>query len=267
MTLAMLAGCSAKGRDLGDWRAHWEQAKAGAEGELDATRVQALRADGKLQDSRRVALLLVGQQPDNADVLFLAARAEADSTHIFLAEEKEQRALAALSSLNYAERAVAAAGGLDRAPVEIGGQLAWSLGTTTHLQPMMKRSAHARKTLDVAQAVLDRDPQQHRALATMALLNLRLQTLPWIANVMARSAPESSLEEAEKTARLAIASHPALEYDLILAKVLVAREKVAEADAHLATALARPNADPTDESAREDIRLYRLSLAEKLKKS
>jgi tetratricopeptide (TPR) repeat protein len=250
----VLMGCGGPSYDVAAWQARTAVARPEAErGASDLAAVDALRAEGKLADARDLALQLVAEAPEAAPRLFAASRAESDAVLIFLPEEKEQRALAALSALDYATRADARAA--ESATTDQLGQLAWSLGTSTHLRPMFARSEHARQTLAAIDRALALDPAQPRALATKALLNYRLATLPWIAKVMARSAPESSLEAALEAARAAVAAEPSVEYRLILAKIEAAAGNTDAAKATLQAALDAPDTYPRDAASREPARL------------
>ncbi len=146
------------------------------------------------------------------------------------------RNAAAASALDHAQRAE----DLGESSVEARAQYAWALGSATHLQGMMSRSGHARRTVEVAAAVLERDPDEPTALATMAVVNLRLETLPWIAKVMARGRPDSSLDEAVALARHAVEARPSRENRIILAKCLTAAGDEEGANAVLDEALAAP---------------------------
>ena len=58
--------------------------------------------------------------------------------------------------------------------------------------------------MEVAEGVLVDEPTNSTASATLAIVHLRLETLPWIAKLMARSRPDSSLAEAELHARASL---------------------------------------------------------------
>jgi len=208
----------------------------------DLQRVAELRDAMQLTQARQLALQLALAHPADAGALMAASRAESDAVFLFAEDDKASRNHAAASALDYALAAEqrGAATAVDRA------QLAWALGTSTHLQPMFDRSSHARRTLETAESALALEPEQSTALATLALVNLRLQTLPWIAKAMAWSRPDSSLEAAESFARRAVASEPSRENRQILAKVLIAADKQPAARAELEAALAAPAAHARD---------------------
>jgi tetratricopeptide (TPR) repeat protein len=253
--LACLAGCGGA-PDVAGWRA--EQAELTKEGaapaapafNLDsaAAEIEALRRGRELDKSRERALALVREHPEDAKALFLASRAESDAVFLFATDDKENRKLAALSSLEYA-RGMAKAGAKSADTV---AQFAWALGTTTHLQPMMDRSRQANETMKTIQQALDLDPDQPTALAALAILHLRLATLPWIARVMASGAPDGTLEEAEKAARHAVKVRPSIENRVILAKCLIAAEKSGDAAKVLEEALAAADRFPRDTALRPD---------------
>lgn len=233
---AMTSGCSTPSVDLGSWRARESVARAveqrGAQA-ADVATVERLRAADELAESRHLALQLAAEHADDGAVQLLASRAESDGVLLYPESDKDSRNHAAASSLAYAERALQL--GQDSPAAQ--AQLAWALGTTTHLQSMGDRSAHARRTKEVAERVIAAEPQNATALATLAVLNLRLETLPWIANLMASGLPESSLDDAESFARRAVAARPSRENQQILAKVLIARDREDEARAVLQAAL------------------------------
>lgn len=208
----------------------------------DVAEVERLRAADELEAARRLALALAAEDPNVPELQYLASRAESDGLFLMDASDKRGRNLAAESARQYALRAWQM--GARSAAAE--AQLAWTYGTTTHLQPMFERSGHARLTIDIAERALRLDPAEPTALATLAVVNLRLQTLPWIANVMASNVPESSLDAAETHARAAVAARPSRENRLILAKVLVASDRKEEARRELETALAASARFPRD---------------------
>lgn len=254
-------GCSGPRIELQTWRAEQFAAAAlPAHGASDLgselERVAELREGRQLEAARRLALALVNEHPDDPGALTAASRAESDGVFLFAADDERARNHAAASALDYA----LAAQGHGAVRASERAQLAWALGTSTHLQPMFSRAAHARRTLDEAEAALSQDPDEAVALATLALLNLRLETLPWIAKVMARSAPDSSLEAAEDFARRAVASVPSRENRQILAKVLIARDKRSEARAELDAALAAGAVHPRDAVLEPALRSLRRSL-------
>jgi len=259
--LVLLGSCASPSYDVASWQAREARPRAAtARGGLaeELRSVARLRDGGRLAEARDLALALVAEQPQDARTLVAASRAEADDVLLQPADAKEARALAALSALDYAERAVAA-GATDPAT---RAQLAWALGTTTHLRPMGERAAHAVRTKEVAEEVLAKAPREARACATLALLHLRLQTLPWIAKLMASGLPESSLDDAERYARRAVDAVPDLEYRIILANVLVARDAKDAAVAVLDEALAGRDRFPRDAVSRPAARALRASLAD-----
>jgi hypothetical protein len=244
------------GIDVDSWRA--EQARAAAPpstGSVDETsrRIADLRARRQLAEARQLALTLAALHPAHPDVSSAASRAESDAVFLFPEDDKRSRNHAAASALDYALAAQrnGASSAADLA------QLAWALGTSTHLQPMFDRSSHARRTLETAEQALLLDPGEPTALATLALVNLRLETLPWIAKLMASGRPDSSLEAAERFATRAATIQPSRENRQILAKVLIARDERDRARAELDAALAAPATWPRDavlESALRELR-------------
>lgn len=242
-------GCSTTW-DISPWRARHAVARpAPRRGaiEEDAARVESLRSSLDLASSRSLALSLATENPENSQALYLASRAESDEVFLLPEDDKESRALAALSSLDYSTRAVAAA----EVSPEALAQHAWAMGTTTHLQPMFDRSEHAQKTLDAIETALARDPDNVVALATKSTLRLRLATLPWIARVMASGAPEGSIEEAISLARTCVGRLPSIENNLLLAKALLALdEDEGEVIPVLRAALAREDTYPRDHELR-----------------
>lgn len=244
LTLA-LGACSAPGIDLQAWRAQQSAAgnalePLGFEGAL--AEAERLRAADELEMSRRIALPLALQNSADPRAVLLASRAEADGLYLFPEDDKYSRNHCAASALDFAQRAaeLGADNAADRA------QLTWSLGITTHLQPMTERRGHASKTMRAARRALELDPEEPTALATLAMVHLRLQTLPWIAKLMTSDLPDSSLEEAESFARRAVAARPSRENRWILVKVLEASDKGAEARRELKAALAAPPQFPRD---------------------
>ncbi len=240
-------GCSGPRIELETWRAEQAavlSAETSATGALstDLLSVGNLRNSQELAQARQLALKLVTAHPEAPDALMAASRAESDAVFLFAEKDKSRRNHAAASALDYALLAE------QRGAVEAAdrAQLAWALGTSTHLQPMFERSSHAKRTLETAESALEHDPDQATALATLALVNLRLESLPWIAKAMAWSRPDSSLTAAESFARRAAASVPSRENRQILAKVLIAAGKHAQARAELEAALAAPAVHPRD---------------------
>ncbi|MCY2959138.1 MAG: hypothetical protein NTY35_03150 [Planctomycetota bacterium] len=243
--VTLMSGCAAPSIDLAGWRAREAVARPVEQRGVATAEIESVerrRASEELGEARHLALELAAEHPDDGTVLILASRAEADGVLLYPESDKESRNHAAASSLDYAERASK----LGESPPASQAQLAWSLGITTHLQPMGDRSAHARRTKEVAERVLAQDPENATALATLAVLNLRLETLPWIANLMASGLPESSLDAAEWFARRAVAARPSRENQQILAKVLVAQDREDEARAVLTAALAAEPRFPRD---------------------
>ena len=245
LALVSVSACSTPEVDLAAWRARQPASRPEARrGSLasETAQVDGLRSEGKLATARELALLLVAEHPENPELLYRASVSESDGVLVFPVSDTDARNHALASSLNFVESAVAH--GANDATTR--AQLAWALGTTTHLQPMGERSDRARHTRKVAEGVLAEDPTQARALATLAVLNLRLQTLPWIADLMASDLPESSLRDAESFARRAVELRPSRENISILAKVLDEAEKDEEARELLEGALARPPLFPRD---------------------
>lgn len=241
------SGCSGPRIELESWRAQQVAAAAAPAHDpsalaADLQRVAVLREGRQLEQARQLALALVSEHPQDPGALTAASRAESDAVFLFPEDDKRSRNHAAASALDYALSAQqhGAVGASERA------QLAWALGTSTHLQPMFGRAGHARRTLETAQAALAEDPDEAQALATLALVNLRLETLPWIAKVMAWGAPDSSLEAAEDFARRAVSSVPSFENRQILAKVLIEQERNVEAREELDAALAAGAVHPRD---------------------
>lgn len=261
LALLVVAGCSGM-PDIEPWRARTAVARPEAErGSLPAEieEVEKLRGGLELERSRQLALTLVAENPEDPIALRIASRAESDQVFLLPEREKEQRNLAAASSLEYARRAVDAG----EADVETQAQLAWALGTTTHLQPMFERSAHARETLEAVEAALDLDGDNPTALATLSVLHLRLATLPWIANLFAWGAPDGDLERAIEAASRCVELVPSVENRVILAKALLAAERLEEAEVVLREALASPDTHPRDPALRPQAAELLLSLEER----
>jgi tetratricopeptide (TPR) repeat protein len=228
--------------------------------DADLTRIRMLRDGLDLSASRALALHVVAERPDDGRALLAASIAESDGVFLYSREEQESRDLAALSSLDYARRAVtrleeegvSVSAGVGAPGVEARAQLAYALGTTTHLQPMFDRSRHAGETLSAIEDVLVLEPENVVALATLSTLRLRLATLPWIARAMAWGAPHGDLDEAIDTAQRAAQRVPSLEYRLLLARVHEAREEPEEALSVLRMALAAEPKHPRDKVLRGD---------------
>ncbi|MBI5363528.1 MAG: hypothetical protein HZA53_10150 [Planctomycetes bacterium] len=253
LLVLVLGACSTPRIDLAGWRARTTRERPVAERrELAADRaeVEQLRSADELARARELALALAAEHPNEGAVLTLASRAESDGVFLFPEKDTDARNHAAASALDFAERAWE----FGERSVPARAQLAWALGTTTHLQPMSARSEHARRILAVATAVRAEEPENATALATLAVLNLRLETLPWIAKLMASGLPESSLAVAEDCARRAVAAAPSRENRMILAKVLIAAEREKEALTVVEEALAAPPAYPRDHALEPAVR-------------
>jgi hypothetical protein len=247
------SGCSTPRIDLTEWRAQEVRVRpAEARGDVatELARVDTLREARDLAGARTLALQLAAERPEDGAAQLLASRAESDGMLLAAAADKHTRNHCAASALDHAERAAA----LGVATPAARAQLAWALGTTTHLQGMTARSAHARRTMEVAEGVLADEPRNPTAAATLAIVHLRLETLPWIAQLMARSRPDSSLEEAERLARIAVDAAPSREHRLVLAKVLRAADRGAEARGALEAALAAPPRYPRDDAVEAEVR-------------
>jgi len=245
----LLTGCSSS-PDITAWRhntraARQSEQRGTAAAEIE--RVDRLRAERQLADSRELIITLATEQPSAPEVLWRAARAESDAVLFFPKLISSRRDYAALSALDYAERAVEAAPDHTRAL----GELAWALGASTHLQPMLDRSKHAQRTLNAVETTLELDPEQRTAQATLAILRLRLATLPWIARTMAWGAPKGDLNEAKEIATALMERDPTLESRLLLAKIEHARENLAEAQALLQRALEADPVGPRDDALRD----------------
>lgn len=254
-------GCAGPRIELQSWRAQQVAAApvpAHDPGALAAElqRVAQPRAGQELAQARQLALALVSEHPDDPAALTAASRAESDGVFLMAEDDKRSRNHAAANTLDYALSAQPR--GADTASDR--AQLAWALGTSTHLQPMFSRAGHARRTLKAAEAALAQDPDEAMALTTLALVNLRLETLPWIADVMAWGAPDSSLKTAEAFARRAVSSVPTCENRQILAKMLIAQDRLSEARAELDAALAAGAVHPRDTVLEPALRTLRQSL-------
>jgi hypothetical protein len=245
LLLLSLCGCATAHVDLEAWRARKVllELPASLTTEQEIAAIDAARAEGDLGLAREIALALAAAHPDDAGVLLAASRSESDAVLLLPEDDRDGRNHVLASALDYAERAVAH--GADGA--EARAQLAWALGGATHLRPMGERSAHARRTRAAAEHALELEPENATALATLATIELRLETLPWIARWMASDLPESSLDAAERYARRAVASRPSREFRLILARILLAEEKLMEARDLLHQALAEAPRFPRDE--------------------
>jgi tetratricopeptide (TPR) repeat protein len=251
----VLGACTGRKYDVAAWQTYTaphsvpEMEKANSV-EAAIQQIDAARASLDLDTARDRVLAAVMRWSDSGELQWRAARAESDAVFLFHPHESDQRALAALSAVEYARRAT------ELAPQSSAawGEYAWALGTTTHLQPMMERSAQARAIRDAIDRALSLDPSNDRAIATDAILQLRLETLPGIAKLMARGRPDSSLEQAESSARAAVDLLPSIEYRVLLAKVLAAEEKTEEAVQVLNQALAAPDRHPRDPQHRDAAR-------------
>jgi hypothetical protein len=257
LSLALLVSACAGPRVLHEDVLEWQERESVARPEAsrgarktELDEVRTLRAADELARARQLALALAAEHPVDFEALLAASIAESDQVFLLPEDDKESRNLAASSALWFARRAVLSA---HLAP-SVDAQLAWTLGTTTHLQPMGERAAHARETLECADRALAVEPDNATALATVALVNLRLETLPWLASLMASGLPESSLAKAEASARSAVKAVPSRENRLILAKVLVAAERKAEARAELEAALAAAPQHPRDHALESSVR-------------
>lgn len=253
-------GCSTPRIDLPSWRQRNEHARVASErGELarELATIEERRAVDDLEAARQMALTLVAEHPDDAHVLAIASRAESDGLLLCAEDDKEARNHAAASALDYIERAVAHG----EMSIAAQAQLAWALGTTTHLQPMSARSAHAHRTIETALAVLARADDDPVAHATLAVVNLRLSTLPWIARLMASDLPSASLDAARAHAERAVHSLPSHENALILARVLVARDERDEAVAQVERALAQAPRFPRDHAVERALLALRAELS------
>lgn len=257
LSLALLVTACASSRvhpdEILDWRARESSARPEAQRGVVAAELQEverLRAADELASARKLALALAAERPDDPTTQLAASRAESDQVFLLPEDDKRSRNLAAASSHEFA-LAAWRYGGRSAA---YDAQLAWTFGTTTHLQPMGDRARHARQTLEVAERALAAEPENATALATVAVVHLRLETLPWIANLMASGLPDSSLAKAEEHARKAVKFVPSRENRQILAKVLVAADRKAEARAELEAALAANPAHPRDHALEPQLR-------------
>jgi tetratricopeptide (TPR) repeat protein len=250
--VAAAPGCSGSA-DIKEWQAAAAKPRPPAERgglEDEIARVESLRKGLDLGASRGLALTLAVEHPGEPRVLHLASRAESDELCLLDGQAGAERDLAALSALDYAERAAEAGA----ATADSLAQLAWARGTTTHLKSMFSRAGHAQRTLEAVESALAIDPEHPRALATLSVLRLRLATLPWIARAMAWGAPEGSIEEAVSAAERSVAREPSIEYRLQLARALSAAEKKDNAASILRQALAAPDAFPRDRELRPKAR-------------
>jgi len=271
--------------DLAAWRDRAVVVRASSERdslERDLETVETLRRSGQLEASRRLALTLAAEHPDDMRTAFVASRAESDEVIRLGDREKSSRDAAAWSALDFARRAIAAHGsgaGGEAAesaesaesaeadaveppadaveppadavepPAELLAQYAYAMGAATHLRGMFARAGHARATLRAIERALDRDPDHPVALATRATLELRLATLPWIAKTMAFGAPDGSVERAVIFARRAADRRPSIEMRLLLAKALRARG--GDGDTEEARAILRDALDASDRYPRD----------------
>lgn len=230
------------------WRG--EQPRGGAPGSLAS--VDSARYAGGLEALRiaRAAAVDLAEAEQSPGSLWRAARAEADLVEYLRVSEapREGRDLAAASGLVWAERALEVAG--EDPEGALLGQLAWSLGSVTHLQPMFDRDDWAVRVQAACLRALAVEPTQLEAQATQATLHLRLATLPWIAKLFAGDAPEADLALAERRARACYEARPSLEHALLLTKILTALDREPEAQALARKALLRPDRFPRDVALR-----------------
>jgi hypothetical protein len=249
---ALAAACAAPNVDLDTYRAREaEEIADRGEGARDTAlaEIEALRREFDLGSARRLALGLAAVHPDDGEVLFVASRGESDAL-VFLGEaEEERRELAAWSALDFAERAAAAAPESARCRA----QLAWALGSTTHLMPMFGRAGHAARTLEVIEEAVALDPAEPRAHATRSVLELRLATLPFMARLFAWGAPDGSREGAVAAGERAVQLRPSREYRAILARARIASEQYEEARTLLAAALESSAGFPRDRELRSTL--------------
>ncbi len=258
LAVSWLWGCAGPRIDLETWRVtqagpRGVEAATTAPLEAQLERVEELRNALKLEEARVEALRLAAEHPSDPRALTSASRAESDGLFLFDENDKHARNHAAASSLDFAQRAAKA--GADSAADR--AQLAWAMGASTHLLPMFDRAEHAQRTLDAAHSALRLASDEPTALATLAMVHWRLETLPWIASAMAFGAPDSSLKEAERAALAACQSVPSRENRLILARVLAARKNRAGARVALDLALAAPAAYPRDAVLEKTVRALR----------
>lgn len=204
--------------------------------------IDQLRGQGRLAESRSVALAALAQHPGDGEILWRASRAESDAVYVFQEEDPEVRDHAAAHALELAEAALACGA----ESLEARAQYAWAMGNATHLQPMFSRSGHARATRNAVEVVLKEDMGEPTALATAALLQYRLATLPTVLKVMAFTAPRGNLARAERFAQAAFNVEPSRLNALILAKVLVARDHPDVAADLLRQVLQRAESYPRD---------------------
>jgi tetratricopeptide (TPR) repeat protein len=248
-------GC-AKAPDVAEWRttsSHAALPHADTGGITpSAATIDSARNSGDLATARALALDLVSRQPEDPEALWRASRAESDAVWLCDPADRTHRDMAAASALDYAERAH----DLGARSAAALGQHAWSLGNSTHLRPMMARSAHARATRRVALEAIEQDPHNADALATLATLHLRLKTLPAIARFMAFGAPKASLAEAEQYARAAHQAVPSLGNGLLVAKTLRAQGRHDAAREFLTNALNREDTHPRDRETRGECIAY-----------
>lgn len=209
----------------------------------DVTTFRDLRQERKLEAARAMALRLAASRPADADALLAASIAESDALAWLPTDARTERAQAAWSALDFAERAVAAGSAPD---ADALAQLARAIGGTIHLRPMFARSDAAWQTADAIERALAIDPDHADAHATRAVLRLRLATLPGIARLFAGDTPEASLETALTDAGFACASEPSVENRLLLAKILDAAGRSDEAQATRELARTSAPAFPRD---------------------
>lgn len=244
LAAATLGGCAAP--DLDEARAA-VAAEAPPFPYGDVPRALKLRRDHELSSARALALRLAKEHPDDPDALLAASVCESDALAFLPADATAERAAAAWSALDFAERAVRASGD---PPADALAQLARAIGGTIHLRSMFARADAARQTSAAVEAALARDPEHADARSTRATLRLRLATLPWIAGLFAGDVPEASLEGALADAEAACARAPSVENRILLAKVLDASGRPDDARAVREEARAAPDAYPRDPALR-----------------
>lgn len=220
-----------------------------AETTSDLAGIDEMRTERRLADSRAKALETLAQHPDDPEVLWRASRAESDEVYMLSGDDKKGRNEAARHALELSKQALKSGA----VTAEARAQHAWAMGNATHLQPMMSRSSHARATKKVIDSVLEEDMNQPTALATAALLQYRLNTLPTMIKIMAFTAPSSDLDRAERYALAAQELEPSRLNALILAKINLAQKKGAVAAEVLRTSIEAPDQFPRDEELKAEL--------------
>ena len=255
--------------DVQRWREQTIDSTSRFKGSSLKTEVQtvdALRDGRELEQARILALTIAKEFPQEAAVLYRAARAEMDAVLLLRVaqpneteEKQEERAknrdYAAASSLDYARRGAVIA----PSDAAVQGQLSWSLGATTHLLPMLERGNRAHETLEAIEHTRSLDPEEPTALGTYVVLHTRLATLPWIAKSMA-SAPPDNLPDAIKVGRRLVARRASVEHRLMLARALIAQERNKEAAKLLGEALSDEETFPRDRVLRPQALALKKSL-------